>query len=129
MVVPRIDADGNEIGGIRSAQLQAPLGTYTGWNLRAAGFIEDEPCYLSGSYIPFAPTAAERTATGDPRPSLEERYPTRAAYVQAVETATRALVAERLLLAEDAERLTRAAHAQAERLGLAAEAPGEEAVR
>ena len=129
VLVPRVDADGNEIGGIRSAPLQAPLGTYTGWNLRAAGFIEDEPCYLSGSYIPFAPTAAERTATGDPRRSLQERYPTREAYVQAVETATRTLVAERLLLAEDAERLTRAAHAQAERLGLGAEAPVEEAVR
>jgi hypothetical protein len=77
VLAPRVDADGNEIAGVRAVALQAPLGTHTGWNLRAAGFMEDAPCYLNGSFIPFAATAAERLPSGDPRPSLEERYGTR----------------------------------------------------
>lgn len=119
VLLPAVDADGNEVGGIRAAGLQAPLGTYTGWNLRAAGYMEDEPCYLSGSFIPFATTAEERLAAGDPRPSLEERYGSHRGYVQAVAAAAQGLVAERLLLAEDAERTIRAA--QALQLGLAQE--------
>jgi hypothetical protein len=103
--VPRTDGDGNDLGGIRAVDLQVPLGTYTGWNHRADGFLADEPCYLDGSFIPFAATPAERLADGDPRPSLAERYPTRESYVQAVAEAARALVAARYLLPEDAERL------------------------
>jgi hypothetical protein len=109
--VPRVDGDGNEIAGVRSPRLEAPLGTHSGWNLRAAGFMENEGCYLQGSYIPFAKTAAERLAAGDPRPSLEERYPSQEAYVEAVSAAAQSLVAQRLLLAEDAERVIRAAQA------------------
>lgn len=109
VLVPKVDADGNDIGGVRSAQLQAPLGTYTGWNLRAAGFMQNEGCYLTGSYLPFATTTAQRTTSGDPRPSLQERYGTRQQYVDTLTTGTKALVAERLLLQEDAERLIKAA--------------------
>lgn len=72
--VPKVDADGNDIAGIRSVTVQAPLGTYTGWNLRREGFGEDELCGPNGSFIPFAETKAEREAAGDPRLSLEERY-------------------------------------------------------
>lgn len=107
VLVPKVDADGNEIGGIRSATLEVPLGTYTGWNSRRAGFMENELCGLQGSYIPFAKSAAERGA--DPRPSLQERYGDQAGYVRRVEAAARKLVADRFMLAEDAERVIEAA--------------------
>lgn len=114
VLVPKVDADGNETDGIRSVTLRAPLGTYTGWNLRRAGFLENESCYLSGGFIPFARTRAERGA--DPRPSLEERYATHAAYVAQVEAAAKALVKEGLLLPHDAQRVI--AEARALDLGL-----------
>jgi hypothetical protein len=98
-----VDADGNEIGGVRLPDLAAPLGTYTGWNPRRAGFAEGELCLL-GSYIPFAATKSERRAAGDPRPSLEERYPSHDAYVEAVARAAHELREARLLLDEDVER-------------------------
>lgn len=103
VLVPKVDADGNEIGGLRSVTLQVPLGTYLGWNQRKAGYMEDEFCGLQGSYIPFATTAAERGA--DPRLSLQERYGNKDAYVDKVRAAAANLVNERFLLREDAERL------------------------
>ncbi len=109
VLVPKIDADGNDLPGVRSANLQAPLGTYTGWNLRAPGFMKDEGCYLNGSYLPFATTAALRASTKDPRPSLEERYGTRQKYVDTITNATKTLVSDRLLLQEDADRIIAAA--------------------
>jgi hypothetical protein len=105
LLVPKVDKDGNEIAGVRAVALQAPLATHAGWNLRAKGFIEDELCYLNGHYIPFAKTKEEREKTGDPRLSIEERYKDQADYVQRVSYAARALVEERFLLQEDAERL------------------------
>ena len=105
VLVPRVDEDGNDIGGVRSVTLQAPLGTYTGWNLRRAGFMEDESCGLTGSFIPFATTRAERLEAGDPRLSLEERYGTHEGYVEAVQAAAANAVAQDFLLPEDAERL------------------------
>jgi Alpha/beta hydrolase domain len=105
LLVPKVDRDGNEIAGIRAVALQVPLGTHSGWNLRAKGFVEDELCYLNGQYIPFAKTKAEREKTGDPRLSIEERYEDQADYVQRVSQAARRLVDERFLLQEDAERL------------------------
>ncbi|OLC54585.1 MAG: hypothetical protein AUH85_11420 [Chloroflexi bacterium 13_1_40CM_4_68_4] len=109
VLVPKVDADGNDIAGIRSAQLSAPLGTYTGWNLRAKGFMEDEGCYLNGSYVPFAQTAAQRKTTNDPRQSLEERYGSRQKYVDTLDAAAKQLVSGRYLLQEDADRLVKAA--------------------
>ena len=87
ILVPKADPDGNDIAGVRSTTIQAPIATYTGWNLRAAGYAENELCGLSGSYIPFAAHKADRIASGDPRRSLEERYPTHAGYVSAVTAA------------------------------------------
>jgi len=104
-LVPRVDADGNEIGGVPSVLHQAPLGTYLGWNVTAAGFYKGRSCGYQGGYVPFAATRAERISSGDPRPSLEERYPTREAYVQAVRAAAEQAVRERFLLREDADRL------------------------
>ena len=114
LLVPSVDPDGNDVAGIRSVHLQAPIGTYTGWNLGRAGRFEDGFCSLQGSFIPFARTRAERQATGDPRPSIEERYPTPEAYVATVRRAAEQLVAQRYLLADDAIQLI----AQAEREGI-----------
>jgi len=102
-----VDADGNEVAGIRLPPVAVPLGTYTGWNVYRA-----QPCELcdrDGSLIPFARTRSEREGTGDPRLSLEERYRTRDIYVGWVEAAAAALVADRLLLQADADAYVKAA--------------------
>ena len=70
VLLPRVDADGNEIAGIRSTTVHARLGTYTGWNLRRAGFADDELCGQQGILVPFKRTCTQREAIGDPRPSL-----------------------------------------------------------
>lgn len=96
------DADGNERGGIRMPDVSVPVATYTGWNPRhpeTGGAEQIMP--MQGSTFPFARTAAERQATGDLRPSIAERYPSRDEYLAQVRTAARALVADRYLLPED----------------------------
>ena len=103
-LVPKVDADGNELAGIRSVLLEVPLGTYTGWNPIARGFFKGQIQALGGGYIPFAKTKAQRLEAGDPRLSLEERYGTHDAYVTRVRDAAKRQVAERLLLQEDADR-------------------------
>jgi hypothetical protein len=110
-LVPRADADGNELGGIRSPLLSAPLGSYVGWNVTASGFEQGRYCGNTGGYIPFAATKAERMAKGDPRPSLEERYPSHAAYVAKVKAQAEALVGQRYMLAADAMRIVAEAEA------------------
>ena len=110
VLVPKVDADGNELAGIHLPAISVPLGTHTGWNLRGAGFSPGA-LMLVGSYFPFAATRAERQANRDPRPSLEERYPSHDAYVVAVSRAAAELQEARLLLAEDAERYVAAAKA------------------
>lgn len=110
LLVSQVDADGNERGGLRLPEIAVPLATYTGWNFRApAAGSPEELVMLVGSFIPFAPTRAARAATHDPRPSLTERYESRAAYLAQIERATRALVTQRLLLADDVPALLRQA--------------------
>jgi hypothetical protein len=111
VLVGKVDADGNMVEGIRHPNLVAPIGTYTGWNLRADGFGTGDQCAGGGSFIPFAATRAERMASGDPRLSLEERYTDHAAYVKAVRNAAEALVRDRLLLRGDADDIIRQAEA------------------
>lgn len=72
--VPKVDADGNEIAGVKPLLGARPLGTYLGWNVTATGWYKGKQCAFAGGFIPFAKTPAERLAAGDPRPSLEERY-------------------------------------------------------
>ena len=86
-----------------------PLGTYNGWSLRKAGYAEGEQWWNTGSFVPFARTRAEREASGDPCPSIEERYPSHEAYVAAVARVCAQRVAERLMLQEDADRFIAAA--------------------
>ena len=104
-LVPRVDEDGNELAGVRSVLLQAPLGTYTGWNPIAGGFFKGQIQPLGGGYIPFARTKAERLLSGDPRLSLEERYASHDGYVARVRTAAKRLVEQGFLLQDDADRL------------------------
>jgi hypothetical protein len=110
-LMPRIDADGNEQDGIRSPLIAAPLGTYVGWNVFADGFEKGRFCNNIGGYIPFAATRAERKAKGDPRPSLEERYPSHAVYVAKVKAQADKLVAQRYMLPADAARIVAEAEA------------------
>ena len=84
------------------AGIQEPVGTHTGWSLRKEGVGTGDFFSLSGSFVPFARTKAEREAKGDPRPSIEERYASHDEYVQRIQAAADALVSERLLLQEDA---------------------------
>ncbi len=108
MLVPRVDRDGNELGGVPVVLLDAPLGTYLGWNITADGarpFHKDQICNYVGGMIPFAKTKAERLATGDPRLSLEERYKDHAGYVAAVAVAAANAVAHKFLLQADADAL------------------------
>jgi hypothetical protein len=116
-LVPQVDADGNDIGGVRNVHVGAPIGTYTGWNLGRKDRFEDGFCSLSGSFVPFAKTKAERDAVGDPRLSIEERYPTKDAYAAAVKTAADGLVKARLLLPGDAEMLINQAATDGVRMG------------
>ena len=132
MLVPKVDADGNEIGGVPVVLRDAPLGTYLGWNIIAGnkpfspgekGWDEGAPelassartyhanklCGNAGSLIPFATTKAERIANSDPRPSLEERYGDHAGYVAAIKKAAANAVAQKFLLQKDADALIVAA--------------------
>ena len=108
--VQSTDADGNALGGIRHPLLAAPLATHVGWSLRASGYGEGELFTVQGSMIPFAQTEAERERARDPRPSLEARYASRDAWAARLAEAVDRLVAERLLLAEDGDRVVAAAH-------------------
>src|SRR5947208_2096938 len=107
--VQSTDADGNALGRIRQPLPTAPLATHVGWSLRASGYGEGELFTIQGSMIPFAQTEAERERARDPRPSLEARYASRDAWAARLAEAVDRLVAERLLLAEDGDRLAIAA--------------------
>ncbi|HZN85717.1 MAG TPA: alpha/beta hydrolase domain-containing protein [Burkholderiales bacterium] len=105
MLVPRVDADGNELGGVPVVLRDAPLGTYMGWNITAAGFHAGKICNYAGGMVPFARTRAEREANNDPRLSLEERYGTHAGYVSAVTAAANKAAEAGFLLAADRQAL------------------------
>lgn len=99
LLVPAVDADGNDLGGWRGAMSAVPLGTYTGWNWKSPqlarfGFISG----LNGAFIPFARTRAERVAHNDPRRSIEERYANRDGFMAAVAKAIDDAVDKRFLL-------------------------------
>jgi len=100
--VPTTDSDGNDIAGVRLPDVTVPLATYTGWALRS-GVWANDGCEAEGQYIPFARTEAERVAAGDPRPSVEARYPSFGEYKSAVMRAIDGLVTDRLMLCEDAD--------------------------
>jgi hypothetical protein len=109
-IVPQVDSDGNDIGGIRLPEQAVPLGTYTGWAFRSEHIgAPDTLIAMAGSYIPFAKTQNDRDKNHDPRLSVEERYSSRADYVRRVEAAAHRLVQERFLLQEDVPAIVEAA--------------------
>ena len=109
MFAPRVDADGNELGGLPVVLLDAPLGTYLGWNITAGGFHKDQICNYVGGMLPFARTAPERRANADPRLSLEERYGSHDGYVDAVRRSVARAMQEGFLLEADGAALVKAA--------------------
>ena len=121
ILVPQVDADGNEVAGIRVPELAVPLATYTGWNLfnersGPTGVVSS----MQGSFIPFPRTRAERERTNDPRRSIDERYQSRDQYLGLISKAASDLVQKGYLLKEDVPRIveqtgTRWDHAMAVR--------------
>jgi hypothetical protein len=113
--VPKTDVDGNDIAGIRLPDISVPLATYTGYAYRAQVAGDPLPmvdgCDASGQRIPFEETKAERIAAGDPRLSIQERYPNHATYVNLVTQAAKKLEAERLMIAADVQAYIAAAQA------------------
>jgi hypothetical protein len=102
LLVPQIDADGNELSGIRLPNVAVPLATYTGWNFRSPAIGQPgELLPLTGSFIPFPVTKAAQEAAHDPRLSIEERYGSRERYQALVTDAAAKLVQQRYLLNQD----------------------------
>jgi hypothetical protein len=102
--VAAVDADGNEVAGIRLPDVAVPVATVTGWNPRhpdigGAGQI----VWMQGSTLPFPATRAERERTGDPRPAIAERYADEADYLARARAVAEELARRRYLLPEDVE--------------------------
>jgi hypothetical protein len=112
VLVPQVDKDGNEIGGVRMPDVEVPLATATGWALRAKNTGgAGELCYLDGSYIPFAKDAAERIATHDNRLSVDERYHDKDDYVGQIKRSAEKLEKSGYILSEDRQRIIERAEA------------------
>ncbi|MHC4403727.1 MAG: alpha/beta hydrolase domain-containing protein [Planctomycetota bacterium] len=112
-LVPAVDADGNEIAGIRLPDVSVPLGTYTGWNLRARPYgAEGMLAGLHGSYLPFARTRKQRSRENDPRRCVFERYPTREVYLARMTEAALQLQKEGFLLEADVVEILNTAEAR-----------------
>jgi hypothetical protein len=110
MLVPQVDSDGNDLPGIRMPEIAVPLATYLGWNF----FSErsgptTELVALTGSFIPFTRTKAERELANDPRPSIEERYRSKDVYLDLIRKAAANLVEKNYLLEEDIPRIVQQA--------------------
>ena len=102
VLVPQVDADGNERDGVRLPEIRVPLATYASWNLRDPSIgAPDQRVAFEASYIPFPKTSAEREKNGDPRKSIAERYASRDAYMAQFTSALDALVKQHWILPED----------------------------
>ena len=104
VLVPQVDAFGNDLAGIRHPLVEAPIATLTGWNTRRAEFTAGDLCDLTGMTVPLKKTLADRLAAGDPRPSLQELYGTHQGYVDSIARAARRLAEQGLMLPEDVSR-------------------------
>jgi hypothetical protein len=102
VLVPQVDADGNERDGVRLPEIAVPLATYTSWNLRDPSIgAPDQRVSFEASYLPFPRTAAERQKTGDLRKSITERYADRDDYMARYKNAVDELIRQRWILQED----------------------------
>ena len=105
-LVPQVDEDGNDLGGVRLPQLEVPLATYTGWNLRDAKIgMPGERVSFLGSFFPLPKTKVEADASGDPRTSIAERYTSREDYLAKFRDSANKLADDRYLLREDVDAL------------------------
>lgn len=105
-LVPQVDPDGNEIGGIHLPEVSVPLATYTGWNLRDPSIgAPTQRLPFQGSFLPFPKTAEACKQSGDSRKSIAERYASRERYLKKFAEATDALIRERWILPEDRDEL------------------------
>ncbi|MFP6680191.1 MAG: alpha/beta hydrolase domain-containing protein [Dehalococcoidia bacterium] len=105
-LVSAVDGDGNEIAGIRMPDVTVPLATHTGWNLRHPGNGGERQLFVfMGATIPFAKTHAARRISGDPRLSIEERYPSKDSYLSQIHDAATELANQGYILREDIEAL------------------------
>jgi len=106
-LLPKVDADGNDLGGIRLPSVSVPLGTLTGWQFRSEAIGAPTTLIaMAGAFIEFPKTRADRERTKDPRLSIAERYGTRAEYVKRVHDAAAKLAEQRFILSEDVEPIT-----------------------
>jgi len=118
-LVPQVNADGNETSGVRLPELQFPLATYMGWNLRHPSIGSPTEQYpLIGSMVAFPRTRAEREKSGDPRLSIEERYSSQQEYLGKIEAAARELAKERFLLETDVPQVVARAKQRWEQLAV-----------
>jgi hypothetical protein len=107
ILVPQVDADGNERDGVRLPEITAPLATYTGWNLRDPSIgAPTQRISFEGSYLAFPKTADDRKKSGDPRRSIAERYSNREDYLSHYGRAVDELIKQRWILEEDRSLLT-----------------------
>jgi hypothetical protein len=112
-LIPQVNSDGNERDGVQLPEITVPLATYTGWNLRSPAIgAANQRVPFEGSYFPFPRTKSERSRTGDPRLSIEERYSSQADYEKKYAAAVDRLVSERWILTEDRESLIRRGEAE-----------------
>ena len=129
ILVPQVDADGNELAGVRVPELSVPVATYTGWNLfNERSGPTDVVSSMQGSFVPFAASKSERERAGDPRKSVEERYPGRAQFLDRISQAADRLAGAGYLLKADLARIVEQAGTRwdmvAARQGTASKAPG-----
>jgi hypothetical protein len=104
LLVPQVDTDGNDLGGILMPDLAVPLGTAAGWVFRPKSTgSPHELVMLRGAWVPLAPTQAQREKMNDPRPSLEERYASKDEFMAKVKAAIKKLIEQRLMLDDDLE--------------------------
>jgi hypothetical protein len=110
MLVPQVDMDGNDLPGIRLPEIAVPLATYLGWNfMNERTGPTSELASLTGSFVPFARTRADREQTNDPRPSVEERYKSKDAYLELIAKSANDLALKGYVLKEDVQRIVQQA--------------------
>ena len=111
LLVPKVDAVGNDLAAIRHPFVDVPTATMTGWSLRQSEFTNGDLCDNSGMMIPLERTLAQRTLAGDFRPSLQELYTDQAGYVAKITASAQKLQAAGFLLQADAQAAIQAASA------------------
>lgn len=106
VLVPQVDADGNERDGIRLPEISIPLATITSWNMRDPSIgAPDQRVSFEASFLPFPKTAGDRERMHDPRKAIAERYSDREDYMGRYKSAVDTLVLQRWILPEDSTAL------------------------